>query len=54
MNWLLKFTFRAMSLFPQTLGKRPSATNRIIPLNAGFAGDWFGVFDVVLSGDGHL
>lgn len=30
----------------------PSATNRIIPLNAGFAGDWFGVFDVVLSGDG--
>ena len=30
----------------------PSATNRIIPLNAGFAGDWFGVFDVVLSGEG--
>lgn len=30
----------------------PSAINRIIPLNAGFAGDWFGVFDVVLSGDG--
>ena len=30
----------------------PSATNRIIPLNAGFAGDWFGVFDVVFSGDG--
>ena len=30
----------------------PSASNRIIPLNAGFAGDWFGVFDVVLSGDG--
>ena len=30
----------------------PSAMNRIIPLNAGFAGDWFGVFDVVLSGDG--
>ena len=30
----------------------PSAINRIIPLNSGFAGDWFGVFDVVLSGDG--
>ena len=30
----------------------PSAINSIIPLNAGFAGDWFGVFDVVLSGDG--
>ena len=30
----------------------PSATNRIIPINAGFAGDWFGVFDIVLSGDG--
>ena len=30
----------------------PSAINRIIPLNTGFAGDWFGVFDVVLSGDG--
>lgn len=29
----------------------PSATNRIISINAGFAGDWFGVFDIVLSGD---
>ena len=30
----------------------PLAINRIIPLNSGFAGDWFGVFDVVLSGVG--
>ena len=28
----------------------PSAINRIITLNPGFAGDWFGAFDVVLSG----
>jgi len=27
-----------------------SAINRIISVNAGFAGDWFGTFDVVLSG----
>lgn len=30
----------------------PSAANRIISIDAGFAGDWFGTFDVVLSGDG--
>ena len=34
------------------LGQVHPQLNRIIPLNAGFAGDWFGVFDVVLSGDG--
>lgn len=27
----------------------PSALNRIIPLNSGFAGDWFGIFDIVLA-----
>lgn len=31
----------------------PSAINRIIPVSPGFAGDWFGVFDIVLaSGNG--
>lgn len=31
----------------------PSAINRIIPVSAGVAGDWFGVFDIVLaSGNG--
>ena len=40
------------SISADPLASAPSATNRIIPLNAGFAGDWFGVFDVVLSGDG--
>ena len=28
----------------------PSAINRIIQVNPGIAGDWFGTFDVVLSG----
>jgi protocatechuate 3,4-dioxygenase beta subunit len=28
----------------------PSAINRIIPLNSGISGDWFGDFDIVLSG----
>ena len=27
----------------------PSAINRIIPLNSGIAGDWFGTFDIVLG-----
>ena len=26
-----------------------SAVNRIIPLNSGFAGDWFGTFDIVIT-----
>lgn len=31
-----------------------SAINRIIPVNPGFAGDWFGNFDIVLSGNGPV
>ena len=31
------------------LASSPAAVNRIIPLYAGFAGDWFGTFDIVLS-----
>jgi protocatechuate 3,4-dioxygenase beta subunit len=31
-----------------------SAINRIISVNSGFAGDWFGTFDVVLSGEGPI
>jgi protocatechuate 3,4-dioxygenase beta subunit len=31
-----------------------SAINRIIPVNSGFAGDWFGTFDIVLSGTGPV
>ena len=27
----------------------PAAVNRIIPLSAGFAGDWFGTFDIAVS-----
>jgi len=32
----------------------PSAINRIIPVSPGFNGDWFGAFDVILSGDGPI
>lgn len=32
----------------------PSAANRIIQVNPGIAGDWFGTFDVVLSGEGPI
>jgi protocatechuate 3,4-dioxygenase beta subunit len=32
----------------------PSAENRIINLNAGFAGDWFGTFDIILSQSGGI
>ena len=31
-----------------------SAINRIIPVNSGIAGDWFGTFDIVLSGTGPV
>lgn len=36
------------------LASSPAAAGRIINLSPGFAGDWFGSFDIVLSGNGPV